>query len=279
MSQSHVYTRAAEAAAFIRATEPDIPTVAVVLGSGLGGFADRLQGKISLPYASIPHVASPTVSGHAGNVVVGTLGPTRLVAMQGRFHFYEGHDLEAVTFPIRVLQRLGVKTLILTAAAGGIRAGMRPGDLVCLADHLNLLGTNPLRGRNDDRLGPRFPDMTEVYSARLRRLAAEEAARLGIPLASGVYACMAGPSYETPAEVQMLRSLGADLVGMSTVPEAIVARHAGMEVLAFALVSNPAAGLADVPITHAEVLEAGSLAGGRLTDLIGGVVERLAASG
>jgi len=276
MSVTPIYSRAAEAAAVIRSSAPEIPTIAVVLGSGLGGLVDRLEAKVVLPYLSIPHVASPTVSGHAGNVVLGRLGSARLIALQGRSHHYEGHDLEALTFPVRVLQRLGVRTLILTASVGGIRAGLGPGDLVCLADHLNLIGSNPLRGRNDDRLGPRFPDMTEVYSRRLRGVAAEEAARLGIPLSEGVYACMPGPSYETPAEVRMLRTLGADVVGMSTAPEAIVARHAGMEVLAFALVANAAAGLGAAPIAHAEVLEAGKLAGDKLTDLIGAVVGRIA---
>ena len=276
MNPTPIYSRAAEAAAVIRSIAPDVPTIAVVLGSGLGGLVDRLEGRVVLPYLSIPHVASPTVSGHAGNVVLGRLGSARLIALQGRSHHYEGHDLEAVTFPVRVLQRLGVRTLILTASVGGIRAGLGPGDLVAVADHLNLIGSNPLRGRNDDRLGPRFPDMTEVYSRRLRGVAAEEAARLGIPLTEGVYACMPGPSYETPAEVRMLRTLGADVVGMSTAPEAIVARHAGMEVLAFALVANAAAGLGDAPISHAEVLEAGKLAGDKLTDLIGAVVGRIA---
>jgi len=276
MSVNPIYARAAEAAAVIRSIAPDVPTIAVVLGSGLGGLVDRLEGRVVLPYLSIPHVASPTVSGHAGNVVLGRLGSARLIALQGRSHHYEGHDLEAVTFPVRVLQRLGVRTLILTASVGGIRAGLGPGDLVAVADHLNLIGSSPLRGRNDDRLGLRFPDMTEVYSRRLRAVAFEEAARLGIPLTEGVYACMPGPSYETPAEVRMLRTLGADVVGMSTAPEAIVARHAGMEVLAFALVANAAAGLGAAPIAHAEVLEAGKLAGDKLTDLIGAVVGRIA---
>ena len=276
MSQVSIYSRAAEAAAVIRSSAPEIPTIAVVLGSGLGGLVDRLQEKVVLPYLSIPHVANPTVTGHAGNVVLGRLDGARLIALQGRSHHYEGHDLEAVTFPVRVLQRLGVRTLILTASVGGIRAGLGPGDLLTVADHLNLIGGSPLRGRNDDRLGPRFPDMTEVYAKRLRAVAAAEAARLGIPLGEGVYACMPGPNYETPAEVRMLRALGADVVGMSTVPEAIVARHAGMDVLAFAVVANAAAGLGDAPISHAEVLEAGRQAGGKLTDLIGAVVGRIA---
>ena len=179
-----------------------------------------------------------------------------MIIFQGRFHYYEGHDLETVTFPVRVLSRLGVSTMILTAATGGIRADLRAGNLVLLIDHLNLIGSNPLRGLNDPRLGTRFPDMTEVYSKRLRTLAREEAKRLGIDLVPGVYACLPGPSYETPAEIKMLRTLGADVVGMSTVPEAIVARHCGIDVLALALVSNAAAGVVGTPITHEEVLEA-----------------------
>jgi purine-nucleoside phosphorylase len=197
--------------------------------------------------------------------------------LQGRFHYYEGHDLETVTFPVRVLQRLGVSTLILTAATGGIRADLRPGDLMVLRDHLNLLGVNPLRGLNDERLGTRFPDMTEVYSARLRQIAREEAGSLAIRPVEGVYACMAGPSYETPAEIRMLRTIGADVVGMSTVPEAIAARHAGMEVLGIALVSNAAAGVLGTPITHQEVLEAGRKAAPMLAALIERVIARLAA--
>ncbi|HEV3163425.1 MAG TPA: purine-nucleoside phosphorylase [Isosphaeraceae bacterium] len=270
-----IFTRAEEAAAVIRADVPATPHVAVVLGSGLGALADLLADKVILPYATIPHFPVPSVAGHSGNLVAGTLGPTRVVVFQGRFHHYEGHDLTAVTFPIRVLQRLGVKTLILTAATGGIEPTLRPGDLVCITDHLNLIGTNPLRGPNDDRLGIRFPDMSEVYSVRLRKIALEEAEKRGLRLASGVYGCMPGPSYETPAEIRMLRTLGADVVGMSTVPEAIVARHAGMEVLAIAVVSNVAAGIAETPITHAEVLEAGREAGPRLASLLAAVIARL----
>ena len=198
-----------------------------------------------------------------------------VIVFQGRFHYYEGHDLETVTFPVRVIQELGVKVLILTAATGGISDGLRPGSLMLLTDHLNLIGANPLRGPNDDRLGTRFPDMSEVYSRRLRAIALEEGKAMGLDLASGVYACMCGPSYETPAEIRMLRTLGADVVGMSTVPEAIVARHAGIEVLALALVSNAAAGVSGAPITHEEVLEAGKKAGPELARLIERVVARI----
>jgi purine-nucleoside phosphorylase len=279
MIATDLYLRAEDAAAVVRSIVPDFPPIAVVLGSGLGDFADRLGDSAVIPYARIPHFPIPTVSGHTGNLVVGASGRARVAALQGRFHYYEGHDLPTVTFPIRVLQRLGVRTLILTSATGGILPGLRPGDIVGVTDHLNLIGLNPLRGPNEDRLGTRFPDMTEVYSARLRRLASEEAGRLGFWLAEGVYACMPGPCYETHAEVRMLRTLGAGVVGMSTVPEAIVARHAGMEILALAVVSNAAAGLSEIPITHSEVLEAGRAAGPRLAALIAAVVERLVPGG
>jgi purine-nucleoside phosphorylase len=268
-----------EAAVAIRDAVADPPTVAVVLGSGLGTLAERLEDAVVIPYGHIPHFTSATVPGHHGNLLAGAFGPARLWILQGRFHAYEGHDLEEVTFPVRVLRRLGVSTLILTAATGGINTALKPGDLVCLTDHLNLTGANPLHGPNDERLGTRFPDMTQVYSPALRAIAREEAGRLGLGLAPGVYACMPGPSYETPAEIRMLRTLGADVVGMSTVPEGIVARHAGMDVLAFALVTNMAAGVLDQPITHEEVLEAGREAAPRLGRLIEAVVRRLATQG
>jgi purine-nucleoside phosphorylase len=247
-------TRAEEAAAAIRAAMADVPRIAIVLGSGLSALADRLLEPVILPYGGIPHFPRTTVAGHEGKVLAGRVQGCAVLMFQGRFHYYEGHDLETVTFPIRVLQRLGVSTVILTAATGGIRADLRPGNLVLLSDHINLIGANPLRGLNDERLGTRFPDLTEVYSRHLRALAKEEGKRLGIELVPGVYACLPGPSYETPAEIRMLRTLGADVVGMSTVPEAIVARHAGIDVLGIALVSNAAAGVLGTPITHEEVL-------------------------
>jgi purine-nucleoside phosphorylase len=264
-----------EAATAIRAAVPRVPTIAVVLGSGLSSLAEGLSDRFSIPYAKIPHFPVPTVAGHEGNVIVGQLDGAGLLMLQGRFHYYEGYSLQQVTFPIRALQFLGVRTLILTAATGGIRPELRPGNLVCLSDHLNLIGSNPLRGLNDDRLGPRFPDMTEVYSKKLRTLARDEGRRLGINVISGVYACLPGPSYESPAEIKMLQTLGADVVGMSTVPEAIVARHAGMDVMAFALVTNAAAGVVGTPINHKEVLEAGKKATPMLAKLIRRVVLRL----
>ncbi|QEH36720.1 Purine nucleoside phosphorylase 1 [Aquisphaera giovannonii] len=264
--------RAAESALFIKRSVPAVPPLALVLGSGLNELAEGVQDATVIPYRDIPHFPVPTVAGHAGNLLVGRIDSAGLIVLQGRFHYYEGHPLEVVTFPMRVLQFLGVRTVILTAATGGIRADLRPGNLVCLSDHLNLIGDNPLRGSNDTRLGTRFPDMTEVYSKKLRAVAREEGKRLGINVIPGVYACLPGPSYETPAEIRMLQALGADVVGMSTVPEAIVARHGGMDVLAFALVTNSAAGVLGTPISHKEVLDAGKKA----TPLLGKVLRRVA---
>lgn len=272
MLPTQVVDRAHEAALAIQMSIPHPPKLAVVLGSGLGELADRLVDRVVVPYSTIPHFPTPTVEGHKGNVVAGSVSDAPLLVFQGRFHYYEGHSLDDVTFPVRVMQQLGVQTLILTAATGGIAPTLRAGTIVCLEDHLNLLGSNPLRGPNDERSGVRFPDMSEVYSRRLRALAFEEASQLGLDLASGVYACLPGPSYETPAEIRMLRTLGADVVGMSTVPEAIVARHSGLEVLALALVTNAAAGLSGELISHTDVVEAGTKA----TPLIGALLERIA---
>jgi purine-nucleoside phosphorylase len=278
MSQESLFERAEAAAAAIRTAIGPSPKVAVVLGSGLGPLGERLADRVVVPYTEIPGFPIPTVAGHHGNLITGSLNSARVLYLQGRFHFLEGHELATVTFPVRVLQRLGVECLVLTAATGAIDPQLRPGDLVCLSDHLNLIGQNPLRGPNDERLGPRFADMTEVYSKRLRTVAEQEARRLGLDLRSGVYACLPGPTYETPAEIRMLRTLGADVVGMSTVPEAIVARHSGMEVLAFALVTNAAAGITGALINHEEVLEAGRQAVPRLGGLIEAVVRRIGVS-
>jgi purine-nucleoside phosphorylase len=268
--------RITEAATAIRAAVPESPRVGIVLGSGLGHLADLVASPTIVPYATIPHFPRPSIEGHAGNLVAGSLGGTPVAMLQGRVHYYEGHDLATVTFPTRVLARLGCTTLILTAATGGINLDYRKGDLVLLADHINGLCANPLRGPNDPRLGKRFPDMTEVYSKSLQSLAREVADSLGIPLKSGVYMALPGPSYETPAEIRMLRTLGADVVGMSTVPEAIVARHSGMDVLAFAMVTNAAAGVTGETIDHAEVIEVADDAGRRLGRVISSVVPRLA---
>jgi purine-nucleoside phosphorylase len=274
-SEAGLFERTEAAAAAIRAVVGAVPQTAVVLGSGLGPLVERLTDRVTVAYSNIPYFPTPSVPGHAGNLVVGRVGAARVVYLQGRFHYYEGHDLATTTFPIRVLARLGVETVVLTAATGGINPEFNPGDIVCLADHLNLIGFNPLRGPNDERFGPRFCDMTEVYARRLREVALEAASLQGLRLQSGVYACLPGPSYETPAEIRMLRTLGADVVGMSTVPEAIVASHSGMNVLAFALVTNAAAGVTGEPIRHEEVLEAGRAAVPRLGALIEAVVGRL----
>ena len=272
---TEIWENAEEAAEYVGSRIGAVPKIAVILGSGLGPLADRLKNSIAIDYETIPHFPEVTVEGHMGRLIVGSVGERDVLYLQGRFHFYEGHSLEALTFPIRVLARLGVKTLILTAATGGIREGFQPGDLMMITDHNNLIGQNPLRGPNDARLGPRFPDMSEVYSKSLRAVAIKEAEKLGISLKQGVYAALPGPSYETPAEIRMLRTLGADVVGMSTVPEAIVARHSGLNVLGFALVTNVAAGLSESEISHEEVIEAGKAAGPRLGALIEGVVQSL----
>lgn len=269
-----LFERITEATTVIQAALPESPRVGIVLGSGLGHLAGLVESPAIIPYGTIPHFPRPSIEGHAGNLVAGRLGGTPVVMLQGRVHYYEGHDLATLTFPTRVIARLGVSTLILTAATGGINLDFRKGDLVCLSDHINGLGVNPLRGPNDDRLGKRFPDMTEVYSKRLQDLASEVAGELGIPLKSGVYLALPGPSYETPAEIRMLRTLGADVVGMSTVPEAIVARHSGMEVLGFAMVTNAAAGVTGETIDHSEVIEVADEAGRRLGRIIESVLLR-----
>ncbi len=231
------------------------PTVGLILGSGLGAFADTLDGRVAVPFEQLPGFPPSTIVGHAGNVVYGKKSGVELLALQGRVHYYEGHDLQRVAFPARVLVAAGCKTLIITNAAGGVDATLEGGDIVILSDHLNLLGGSPLRGPNDDKLGPRFPDMTEAYDKKLRALAAAAGRDVGLTLREGVYAASPGPQYETPAEVRMLRSLGADLVGMSTVPEAIAARHMGARVLGISCVTNLAAGVSPVPLSHREVEE------------------------
>jgi purine-nucleoside phosphorylase len=270
------FTRIEEAAAAVRARIGGAPpAVAIVLGSGLGEFAASLRDAVSCAYAEIPHWPASAVVGHAGMLVVGTIRGKRVAALSGRAHFYEGHDLRAVTFPTRVLGRLGVPVLVLTNAAGGINVGFKPGTLMLIEDHLNLMGSNPLIGPNDQRLGPRFPDMTEVYSRRLRALALEAARAAGVPLARGVYAALHGPSYETPAEIRYLRAIGADAVGMSTVPEAIVARHMGLDVLGLSCITNPAAGVLPQPLVHDEVMEVARRVRGEFCALLEEIVERL----
>ncbi len=251
------------------------PRVGIVLGSGLGAFTQELGSALAIPYGELPHFPVSSVTGHAGELVLGTLGGTPCAALSGRVHYYEGYDLERVGFPMRVLARLGVGTLIITNAAGAVNESFVPGDIMLITDHLNLTGANPLRGLNDERLGPRFPDMSDAYWRDGRRLVHQSAARVGVSLREGVYAGLAGPSYETPAEIRMLRTLGADAVGMSTVAEVIVAAHAGVRVLGLSIITNRAAGLSSTPLSHDEVKAVGLAVQGVLCDLLRSVVEFL----
>ena len=245
------------------------------MGSGLGAFADDFEDAVSLPYREIPGFVSSTAEGHVGSLVIGKVEGVPVVAMQGRVHYYEGYSLEEVTFPIRTFKLLGIKTLILTNAAGGVDVQLIRGTLMVISDHLNLMGVNPLRGRNDERFGPRFPDLTEVYSRDLQELATEEARDLDIDTRRGVYAALAGPSYETPAEIHMMRGFGADAVGMSTVPEAVVARQMGMKVLGISCITNMAAGISETPINHEEVMETGQQVREQFTELLRRVIAKV----
>ena len=272
---SSLYARAEHAARTIRARISVQPRIALVLGSGLGDFGDELEDSVRIPYQEIAGFPTSTVSGHAGRLVVGAVEGVPVIAMQGRVHYYEGYSLEEVTFPVRTFKLLGIDTLLLTNAAGGIDVQLSQGALMLINDHLNLIGSNPLRGPNDDRFGPRFPDMTEVYSRELQEIAVEEARAMGIELRRGVYAALAGPSYETPAEIHMLRGFGADAVGMSTVPEAIVARQMSMAVIGISCITNMAAGLGSEKIDHAEVMETGKQVHDTFAKLLRRLVVRL----
>ena len=275
LSPSKLYERAEKAARLIRArTDADV-SVAIVLGSGLGAFADELTDSTSIRYDEIPSFARATVEGHAGRLVIGKTNNVTVAAMQGRFHFYEGYSLEEVTFPIRVLKLLGVRTLILTNAAGSLNTEFTPGSLMVITDHINLLGVNPLVGPNDDRFGPRFPDLTSVYARRLQDLVISEANAIGLDMRRGIYAALSGPSYETPAEIHMVRTLGADAVGMSTVPEAIVARHMNMEVIGISCITNLAAGVSNRPVDHSQVIATGERVRAEFAELLRRVVGRL----
>jgi len=275
MNPDRYFETVNETAAWFRERGAGTPDVAIVLGSGLGDFADALQEGRTTPYGDIPHWPATSVVGHAGRLALGSLAGRRVATLSGRVHFYEGHAMSTVTFATRVLGTLGVRTLILTNAAGGINVAFEPGTLMLIEDHINLLGTNPLIGPNDERFGPRFPDMSEVYSTRLRTLAAEAAASQGLSLARGIYVAVHGPSYETPAEIRYLRTIGADAVGMSTVPEALVARHMGIEVLGISCITNAAAGVLPKPLVHDEVMEVAKRVRTRFSKLLEGVVERL----
>lgn len=282
------YEQAAEAAAFIkRRHSGEIKTV-IVLGSGLGEFADRLANAIRIPYGEIPGFVRSTVEGHAGQLVIGEIGGVKVIAQQGRFHYYEGYEMEQVMLPIRSFGVMGVKNLILTNAAGSLSSDMLPGSLMLITDHLNCMGVNPLRGANDTRFGPRFPDMTEVYDREFQQIAEEEAAEIakerfesGVDkgqtdfLNRGVYCALSGPTYETPSEIRMYRLFGADAVGMSTVPEAIAARHMGMRVLGISCITNLAAGMSDEAINHDEVMETGARAAEVFGELLRRIVTKI----
>jgi len=274
-----IYDRASEAARFITSrAQGRTPRVAVVLGSGLGGVADALDDGVVLPYSEIPNFQESTVEGHEGKLMIGSLGGVDVVLMKGRVHYYEGYTMEEVTLPIRVFSVLGIKSLILTNASGGTAPHLAPGSLMAITDHINMIGENPLRGPNDDRFGPRFPDLTSAYTPAYLEVAHQVAREIGVVLFEGVYLALRGPSYETPAEIRMMRKLGADAVGMSTVPEVIVARHCGMNVLAISCITNVAAGLSTSQINHSEVMAVGKTAGKQLSELIVRLIPRIIAT-
>jgi purine-nucleoside phosphorylase len=243
------------AATFLKGKYSKTPKLGLILGSGLGVLADEIENPVKIPYNQIPDFPVSTVEGHAGQLVFGLLNGVEVVAMQGRFHYYEGYSFDKVTFPVRVMKELGVDTLIVTNAAGGVNESYVPGDLMIITDHINFTGNNPLIGPNDSRLGARFPDMSEAYSKELSATAKEIASRLNIDVKEGVYVGFSGPTYETPAEIRMVRTLGGDAVGMSTVAEVIVARHGGIKVLGISCITNMAAGILDQPLSHDEVIE------------------------
>jgi len=282
------YDKATKAAEYIRSKFPGKIDCALVLGSGLGGFADSLEDAVRIPYSDIPKFPVSTVEGHAGRLVIGNLDGVTLAIQQGRFHYYEGYKIRSVVLPMRVFGLLGIDTVILTNAAGSVDTSFKRGRLMLIRDHINLMGVSPLRGMNDDRFGPRFPDMTHVYDVELQRIAKEEAKaiaqerfekgqdrRLKPILRRGVYCALAGPNYETPAEIRMYRQLGATAVGMSTVPEAIAARHQGMRVLGISCITNLAAGITDEEIDHAEVMETGKRVAKIFQELLRRIIRRL----
>ena len=270
------FARAERAAKFILKQTKLRPQIGLVLGSGLGAFADDFDAATRMDYKKIPHFPRSTAIGHAGRLVIGRVGAVPVAAMQGRVHYYEGYALKDVIFPMRVFARMGIRAVILTNAAGGISSDFKQGCLVVLRDHINLQGSNPLIGPNDERFGLRFHDMTQAYWKTYREATLEEGRRLGIDIHEGVYAALTGPSYETPAEIRALRTIGADLAGMSTVPEVIAARHMGIRVLGISCVTNMAAGILDQPINHLEVLETGERVKGQFVALLRAVIPRIA---
>jgi purine-nucleoside phosphorylase len=275
-SMASLSQRLDEAVKAVRLVSNHAPKVGLVLGSGLGAFGDGLDGVVKVPFGAIPHMPSPGVSGHAGNLCLGTVAGVPVACLQGRSHTYEGHDMDTVVFGVRLLAKLGCEIVLLTNAAGGIQPSFKPGTLMLISDHLNLTGKNPLVGPNESEFGPRFPDLTRAYDRELGRLAREAAAEVGVPLEEGVYAAMLGPSYETPAEIHMLRTIGADAVGMSTVPEVIALRHAGVRAAAISCITNMAAGMSGSLLDHSEVEETARETRGRFISLITAWIRRLA---
>jgi purine-nucleoside phosphorylase len=271
------FDRAESAANFVFSKTDLRPRIALVLGSGLGAFADEFETPTKIPYAEIPHFPRSTAIGHAGQLVVGKVGEIPVAGMRGRVHLYEGYSAKDVAFPVRVFARMGIKAVILTNAAGGIKREFVQGQLVVIKDHINLQGANPLTGPNDERFGPRFPDMTVAYDRRFREMTVGEGNRNRIGLYEGIYAALPGPSYETPAEIRYLRTIGADLVGMSTVPEVIAARHSGIRVLGISCVTNAAAGILDQPLDHKEVLDTAERVKGQFIKLLKTIIPRIAA--
>jgi purine-nucleoside phosphorylase len=272
------YDAIKEAASYVKSKYEDTPKIGLILGSGLGVLADEIENPVKIPYNEIPNFPVSTVEGHAGQLVIGTLKEAKVIAMQGRFHFYEGYSLDKVTAPVRVMKELGVETLIVTNAAGGINESFEAGDLMLITDHINNMGTNPLIGPNDANIGVRFPDMSESYNRKLRDMSKNIANDLNIKLQEGVYVGNTGPSYETPAEVRALRTLGGDAVGMSTVPEVIIARHAGLNVLGISCISNMAAGILDQPLSHDEVIETTDKVRVNFLKLVKSIVEKIQSS-
>ncbi len=282
------YENAEETRDYIRSRFDGEVKIALVLGSGLGGFADDVENAVVIPYEEIPHFAVSTVDGHSGRLVIGDVAGVKIAIQQGRFHYYEGYDIQQVIFPMRVFGLLGIETAIITNAAGSVLTSFKPGRLMLIRDHINKMGVSPLRGENDDRFGPRFPDMTNVYDNRLQEIAKEEALKIAEArfkqgtenrvkpiLRRGVYCALAGPNYETPAEIRMYRQLGATAVGMSTVPEAIAARHQGIKVLGISCITNFAAGITNDVINHDEVMETGVRVGDTFKELLKGIIGRI----
>jgi purine-nucleoside phosphorylase len=264
-----------ETVSFIRSKTGLRPTIGVVLGSGLGAFGEMLDEACVIPYGEVPHFAVSTAPGHSGRLIIGTMAGKTLLCMQGRFHYYEGYAMQQVTYPVRVMKALGIETLILTNSSGGLEPGFGAGDLMLITDHINNMGVNPLIGSNEDSFGARFPDMTMAYSKELKQIARDAAKVRGIDLREGVYVAFTGPSYETPAEIRLWQKLGASAVGMSTVPEAIIASHSGLKLLALSCITNLAAGILDVPLTGEEVIEAANMAGAKFTGLLSEIIARI----